>query len=61
MHLVYRALEGEMIPLTLSGRMIPPSKRKLKNPSSAPQSPSLKNIPLATVSPIPVTATVSTM
>ncbi|XP_031574633.1 epidermal growth factor receptor substrate 15-like 1 isoform X2 [Actinia tenebrosa] len=56
MHLVYRALEGEIIPLTLPGRIVPPSKRKLKNPSSTPQSPSLKNISLPTISPVPAMA-----
>ncbi|XP_073227453.1 epidermal growth factor receptor substrate 15-like 1 isoform X2 [Porites lutea] len=40
MHLVYRALEGDPVPLTLHGKLIPPSKRKLKLTSSAPSSPS---------------------
>lgn len=40
MHLVYRALEGDPVPLSLHGKVIPPSKRKLKLTSSAPSSPS---------------------
>ena len=39
MHLVYRALEGDPVPLSIPGRLVPLSKRKLKHPSSAPASP----------------------
>ncbi|KAJ7386596.1 hypothetical protein OS493_008744 [Desmophyllum pertusum] len=44
MHLVYRALEGDPVPLSLHGKVIPPSKRKLKLSSSAPSSPSPKGL-----------------
>ncbi|XP_048582344.1 epidermal growth factor receptor substrate 15-like 1 isoform X2 [Nematostella vectensis] len=53
MHLVYRALEGDMVPLTLPGRMVPPSKRKLKHPgSSGPASPLVSNMPTSSASPV---------
>lgn len=50
MHLVYRALEGDPVPLTLHGKLIPPSKRKLKLSSSAPSSPSPKGLTPPSVS-----------
>lgn len=50
MHLVYRALEGDPVPLSLHGKVIPPSKRKLKLTSSAPSSPSPKGLTPPSVS-----------
>ncbi|KXJ20834.1 epidermal growth factor receptor substrate 15-like 1 [Exaiptasia diaphana] len=58
MHLVYKALEGEIVPLSIPPRLLPPSKRTLQNPSSAPQSPSLK-IPLSGTSPVSLGQSVS--
>ncbi|XP_074612540.1 epidermal growth factor receptor substrate 15-like 1 [Acropora palmata] len=59
MHLVYRALEGDPVPLSLHGKVIPPSKRKLKLTSSAPSSPSPKGLtpPSVSSSSLSVTAT----
>lgn len=60
MHLVYRALEGDPVPLTLHGKLIPPSKRKLKLSSSAPSSPSPKGLtPPSVSSSVLSTGTVS--
>ena len=60
MHLVYRALEGDPVPLTLHGKLIPPSKRKLKLSSSAPSSPSPKGLtPPSVSSSVLSTVTVS--
>ena len=59
MHLVYRALEGDPVPLSLHGKVIPPSKRKLKLSSSAPSSPSPKGLTPPSVSSSVLSVTVS--
>ena len=59
MHLVYRALEGDPVPLSLHGKVIPPSKRKLKLSSSAPSSPSPKGLTPPSISSSVLSVTVS--